>query len=94
MKVTFRDFKKTFPDMEKAVKGERKIVRKTIGRDNKPRYNYRKQNKITTTSDKVFDSWFNDVEGVNTRIDLKYQMCPVDGYYAGGMQTNFYPIDG
>jgi hypothetical protein len=91
--VVFRDFESTFPDMEKLPMSEKKIVRNRIGRDNKPRYNYRKQKKETTTSDKVFEAWFNDVDGQNIRIDKQVKMCPVDGYYRVGKSTNFYPID-
>jgi hypothetical protein len=71
-----RDFKKSHPDFNgKPVKSEKGIVKQALGRNLKPRYNYRKAQKLTTTSEKMFDSWFNDVKEVNKRVEINFKSC-------------------
>lgn len=92
-RMDIRDFEPTHPDMDKKeLQNERNIIFKKLGRDRKPRYNYKKKKSATTSGEKAFESWFNDRSRINSDHDKVIKMCSVnDIFYMGS--KNFYPMD-
>lgn len=92
--ATIRDFHDSHPDFERGVAGakhERGIVAKTLGTDDKPVY--AATASTTTAGADPFNQWFNDVPGVNERIEQTLNLSKnADGLW-GFEKQDFFPIE-
>lgn len=102
MKIIIRDFTpKTHPDFEKFMGSVANvgIVEAVLGADGKPVLASLGK-PVVITSAESFNQWYNDVEGINQRIEIEVPLTTVDaGPNATGAtfeysSTAFFPIDG
>jgi fibro-slime domain-containing protein len=100
LKTVIRDFSpKTSPDFERDRRGvpgdDRAIVLDTLGPDDKPVWSG-DPSIHTVESKETFDTWYNDVPGVNQRFDSELALVASPdepGFFVYDDQR-FFPIDG
>jgi len=93
--ATVRDFRSShidfengeFPAIERATKG---LVHKRLGGDGKPVYS----GGYTLSSKENFDTWYNNVPGVNVMVPIAFDMTRTAGGTMVMDSPNFFPIDG
>jgi fibro-slime domain-containing protein len=99
LEATVRDFSDLHPDFEQVGRAdslERGIVEFELGPGDKPVY-AGDPTTPTTTGAETFNQWFNDVEGVNTRIEpilIPLQPSQDDPSVFVYNNAAFFPIDG
>lgn len=88
--AVLRDFTADHPDFESMDGHSEGLVESTLGPLGKPVYKGGPQ--LSNKSN--FDQWFNDVPGVNRRVDFKMDLQKTDeGTYVHDNAT-FFPVDG
>lgn len=93
--VIIRDFSSSHPDFEGAAPGHvTELVSQQLGADGKPMY-LGPDGRGAITSQASFNQWFNDVDGVNSRLDTTLPLAETS---TGSdlftfSSSSFFPID-
>ncbi len=93
LKATIRDFKFDHPDMEDYCCGQvNGLVQNMLGGNNKPVFASVGNPKMLTDAP-TFDQWYNDVNGVNQKIQFDINLVEImPGVYSFS-SNDFFPVD-
>ncbi len=91
--AVIRDFKDTHPDFEYVIAYEEGIVEQDLGSDGLPVYANPDGTTVTTNGVDAFNQWYRDVEGVNSRIPMEFDMVKTESGLWRYRNFDFFPID-
>ncbi len=91
--AVIRDFNDSHPDFEYVIGAEQGIVANDLGDDGLPVYANPDGVTNTTNGIDAFNQWYRDVDGVNQRIPMEFDMVINDEGDWQYKNFDFFPID-